>query len=159
MKRLLLPLPLLLSSILALAHDGGHGYIPDENRLYMPDRSPRQGGVLARVVLASDAVKGSEAPLIYNAELVRGEDGDVKIYLYDADVATLRLETLSAKAKGSLRTVKKGKVKNVPFELSLDKSIWAYVGKAPKASRKPYAIEVSFGDGRRELSGSFEALD
>ncbi len=155
-KRLLL-LPLLLAAVFAFAHEGGHGPIPDESRWSKPERSPREGGVLMPVVLA--AAKGPDSELIYNAELVRAEDGGVKIYLYDSGLQTLRLESLSDKAKGSVQTANKGRTTKASFELTLDRALWAYIGKAPKAARKPYAVEVTFSDGMRKLASVFDRLD
>ena len=158
MKRLLL-LPLLLSSVLTFAHEGGHGPITDESRWSKPDRSPREGGVLMPVVLAAADSKGPGSELVYNAELVRAEDGGVKIYLYDTGLKTLRLEGLSDKAKGSVQTAKKGKTTKASFELTLDRTLWAYIGKAPRAAGRPYTVEVTFSDGMRKLSSVFDRLD
>lgn len=158
MKRLLLP-PLLLSSVFAFAHEGGHGPIADESSWSKPERSPREGGVLMPVVLAAATSKGPDSELLYNAELVRAEDGGVKIYLYDTGLQPLRLESLSDKAKGSVQTAKKGKTTKASFELTLDRTIWAYVGKAPKAAHRPYTVEVTFSDGMRKLSSVFGRLD
>lgn len=150
MKKLLL-LPLLLSSVLAFAHDEGHGPKLED--------SPREGGMLAPVVLASEAGLGPKAALVYKAELVRAEDGGVKVFLYDAALKPLKLESLSPKAGAVLLTEKKGKVSKAPFTLTLDRAISAYVGKAPKAARKPYNIDVTFGEGKRKLLSAFDNLD
>lgn len=150
MKRLLM-LPLLLSSVLAFAHDEGHGPKLED--------SPREGGMLAPVVLASEAKLGPKAALVYKAELVRGEDGAVKMFLYDSELKPLKLDGLSPKAKGAVLTEWKGKSTKKNFVLTLDREAWAYVGKAPKAPRKPYNIDVTFSEGKRKLLSAFDNLD
>lgn len=146
MKRLLL-LPLLLSSVLASAHgDGGH-----EPRFEEPTRESR---IVAPVILASEAALGPKAAEVYKAELVRAEDGGVKILLYAAD-----LGSLSDKAKGVVLSVNKGKKTKASFELTLDRGLSAYVGKAPKAASNSYTIEITFSEGKRKLSSAFINLD
>jgi len=150
MKRLLM-MPLLLSSLAAFGHDEGHGPKLDD--------SPREGGMLAPVVLASEAKLGPKAALVYKAELVRGEDGAVKVFLYDGALKPLMLAGLSPKANAALLTEWKGKATKTNFTLTLDRVIWAYVGKAPKAPRKPYNIDVTFSEGKRKLLSAFDNLD
>jgi hypothetical protein len=145
MNRLLL-LPLLLSSVFAFAHEGGH-----EPRF---EEVTRERGVVAPVVLASEAALGPKAAEVYTAELVRAGDGGVKVLLYAAD-----LGRLSAKAKGVVLTVKEGKTTKASFGLTLDRGLSAYVGKAPQAASKPYTIEVSFSEGKRKLASAFINLD
>ncbi|MBI4346246.1 MAG: hypothetical protein HY553_05285, partial [Elusimicrobia bacterium] len=69
---------LLLAAALAsaaYAHDEGHGpKLTDQ---------PPQGGVLTAVVEAKDAKLGPAAALVYKAELVRSDDGTVRVTLYD----------------------------------------------------------------------------
>lgn len=145
MRRLLL-LPMLLSSVLASAHEGGY-----EPRF---EEMTRVTGIVAPVVLASEAALGPKAAEVYTAELVRAADGGVKVLLYAAD-----LGSLSEKAKGVVLTVKNGKTTKTSFGLTLDRGLSAYVGKAPKAAHKPYSIEVSFSEGKRKLSSAFINLD
>ena len=150
MKKLLLLLPLLLSSVLALAHEGGH-----EPKF---EEITRENGTMAPVILASEAALGPKAALVYKAELVRSEDGGVTVLLYDSELKPLKQESLSPKAKGAVLTVKKGKTTKAPFELTLHSGS-SYVGMAPKAARKPYMIEVTFSEGKRKLSSVFRNLD
>lgn len=145
MKRLL-PLPLLLSSVLAFAHEGGH-----EPRF---EERTRESRVVAPVILASEAALGPKAAELYRAELVRAGDGGVKVLLYAAD-----LGGLSDKAKGVVLSVNKGKTTKASFELTLDRGLSAYAGKAPKAARNPYTIEVTFSEGKRKLLSAFIDLD
>jgi hypothetical protein len=145
MNRLLL-LPLLLSSVFAFAHEGGH-----EPRF---EEVTRERGVVAPVVLASEAALGPKAAEVYTAKLVRAGDGGVKVLLYAAD-----LGRLSERAKGVVLTVSEGKTKKIPFGLTLDRGISAYVGRAQLPASKPYTIEVSFSEGKRKLSSAFINLD
>jgi hypothetical protein len=56
-------------------------------------------------------------------------------------------------------TVKDGKTKKASFGLTLDRGLSAYVGKAPRAASKPYAIEVSFSEGKQKFWSAFVGLD
>lgn len=142
---------LLLASSLARAHDEGHGPKLTD--------APKQGGVLASVVLASQARLGPKAALVYKAELVRGEEGLVRMYLYDASLAPLRAAALSPKASAVLLTEKKGKTAKQPFSLEWDDAEGAYAGKLPKPARKPYNVDVTFDEGKRKLLAAFDGLD
>lgn len=150
MKRLL-ALTLLLTSSLALAHDEGHGPKLTD--------APKQGGVLTSVVLASQAKLGPKAALVHKAELVRGEEGGVRMYLYDEALAPLKAEGLSPKAAAVLLTEKKGKTTKQPFALRWDPVEGAYAGKLPKPARKPYNVDVTFDEGKRKLLAAFDGLD
>ncbi len=145
MNRLLL-LPLLLSSVLAFAHQGGHEPMFEERT--------RERGVLAPVVLASEAALGPKAAEVYTAELIRAEDGGVKVLLYAANLASL-----SEKARGVVLTVNKGKTTKTSFRLTLDRGLSAYVGKAPPAASKPYTLQVSFSEGKLKYSSAFVNLE
>ena len=146
-KLLLLPLVLAVSSV--LAHDEGHG--PK-----LTDMA-KQGGVLAPVVEAKDHELGAKANVVYKAELVRSEDGTVRVYLYDKDMKALDLKGFDKKASGVVEVVKKGKVSKTPFSLELKGG--AFAGKPPKPSRKPFNIDVTLVEGKRKLLSAFDNLD
>ncbi len=148
MKKLFI-LCALLWSIPAFAHDEGHGPKLTD--------SPKQGGVLTSVVAASEQGLGSKAQLIYKAELVRSEDGTVRIYLYNPKMEPLPLTVFNSAAKASLLTEKKGKVTENAFELKTEGN--AFTGKAPAPASKPFSIDVRFKEGAKELLAAFDNLD
>jgi len=141
-------LSLLLLASVASAHDEGHGPKFVE--------SSKQGGVTASVVDAKDAKLGAKAALVYKAELIRAEDGTVRVYLYDKKMTPLDASTFDKSAKAVLLAGKK-KAKQMAFALSLEEG--AFIGKAPKAPSKPFNIEITFKEGKRTLLAAFENLD
>jgi hypothetical protein len=148
MKLKLLAGSLLLATVV-WAHDEGHG-----PRL---TDSPKQGGVIAPVVEAKDAKLGPKAALVYKAELVRLDDGTLRVYLYDQAMNPLPLEKFSPTGKAVMEMWKKKTVNKKPFELK--KEADAFVGQAPQATSKPFNIDVTLEEGPRKLLAAFDNLD
>jgi hypothetical protein len=142
----------LLSLILvqvAFAHDEGHGpKLTDAGR---------QGGVVAPVVSAKDAKKGASAELVYKAELVRSDDGTVRIYFYDKDMKPLDTSKFAQQGEGVIE-FKKGK-KWETSKFAIRAADGAYSGTAPKPSSKPFNIDIHVKEGGRELLSAFDNLD
>lgn len=136
-------------SLPAFAHDEGHGpKIVDAGKM---------GGVVTAVVLAADAKLGAKAPLVYKAELTRADDGTVRVYFYDKDMKPLDIASLPKTAKASLEAKKRKKWTSSPFALT--KVDNGYEGKAPKPASKPFNIDVTITEGKRELLAAFDGLD
>lgn len=148
MKKFALVLALTLSTT-ALAHDGGHGPKLTE--------SPKNGGVLAPVIKDSESKLGAKAKVVYKAELVRSDDGSVTIYIYDTAMNPLSLASFTKDAKADLEYKKKKKWTKESFALALEGD--SFKGKAPKASRKPFNIDVHLNDGKDALLVAFDNLD
>lgn len=148
MKQLILVGSLLMAT-LSFAHDEGHGPKLTD--------SPKQGGVVAPVIDAKEAKLGAKAALLYKAELVRLDDGTVRVYLYDQTMNPLSLEALNPTAQGVLETWKKKTATRKPFELKKESD--AFVGQAPKATAKPFNIDVTFQEKGRKLLAAFDNLD
>jgi hypothetical protein len=150
MKRFALAVALGLSlSAPSIAHDEGHGpMLTDQGK---------QGGVMASVIDVKDSKKGAKAAVVYKAELVRSEDGTVRVYLYDKAMTPLDLAKFDAAAKGIVETEKKKKFTRTPFSLKQEDG--AFVGTAPKAPMKPFNIDVTLKEGTRELLTAFDNLD
>lgn len=139
----------LALSISAFAHDEGHGpKITD---------APKQGGIVAPVVLAKDVGLGTKAPMMHKAEIVRSQDGIIRVYFYDKTMNALKAGTLSATASGNLISGKKGKVSQQKFELQWKEDHFA--GKSPKPTRKPYNIDITVKEGGTDLLVAFDNLD
>lgn len=131
------------------AHDEGHG--PKLND------APKQGGLVSPVVLAQEAGLGPKAEMKYKAEIVRSQDGTVRVYLYDQHMDELKSNALASKASGVLISGKKGKVIQQKFDL-----VWKvdhFEGKSPKPTRKPYNIDVKVMEGSIQLLVAFDNLD
>lgn len=136
-------------SLPAFAHDEGHGpKLTDGGKM---------GGIMTAVVLAKDAKLGAKAPLVYKAELTRADDGTVRVYFYDKDMKTLDIAGLPKTAKASIEAKKRKKWTSTPFVLK--KSADGYEGKAPKPASKPFNIDVTIVEGKRELLAAFDGLD
>jgi len=149
MKIYILTFAAMILPLVAFAHDEGHGPKLTD--------TAKQGGVVAPVIDAKDADKGAHATLVYKAELVRSEDGTVRVYFYDKDMKPLSNTKLEKTANGIVEVIKKKEVTKTPFSMNLEEG--AYVGKAPKASSKPFNIDVRVKEGERELLVAFDNLD
>jgi hypothetical protein len=149
MKRVLLSMLLGLAVLSARAHDEGHGpKLTDQGR---------QGGVMAPVIDARDRDKGAKAAVVYKGELLRSEDGTVRVYLYDADMAPLDLARFAPDAGGVLEVEKKKKVTTTPFALKVGED--SFIGTSPKPAAKPFNIDVTLKEGERGLLVAFDNLD
>ncbi len=145
-------LVILLSAALTLnasAHDEGHGPKLTE--------APKKGGVLAPLILASEASLGSKAKILYKGELVRSDTGGVTLYVYDDKMNALPLEKFAKTAKGDLEFKKGKKWQKLPFPLKNENS--TFTGAPPKPQKKPYNIDIHLNDGTRDLLVAFDNLD
>jgi hypothetical protein len=149
MKTLILGLVLLLSTSV-MAHDEGHG-----PRL---TDSPEHGGVIAPAIQASNAKSGRKAPLIYKGELLRSEDGTIRVYVYNSKMEALPLSKFEKNGKAILET--KSKSGWAKKELSLTLAGDSFVGALPKGPiRKPYNIDVFLVEKGKTLLIAFDNLD
>lgn len=140
---------ILALSLNAFAHDEGHGPKLTD--------APKQGGLVASVVLAKDAGLGPKAPMKYKAEIVRSQEGIVRVYIYDQKMEALKAGTFVPKASANLITEKKGKFTEQKFDLTWKED--HFEGKSPKPARKPYNIDVKVMEGHTELLVAFDNLD
>ena len=139
----------LALSLNAFAHDEGHGPKLTD--------APKQGGLLAPVILAKEESLGHKAQAKHKAEIVRTQDGTVRVYFYDKAMSPLKAGALGPKAFGTLISGKKGKFTEQKFDLQ-----WKddhYEGTSPKPARKPFNIELKVLEGTDELLVAFERLD
>ncbi|MBL7716562.1 MAG: hypothetical protein JNL01_13950 [Bdellovibrionales bacterium] len=136
-------------SFSAFAHDEGHGpKLTDTGR---------QGGIVAPVVDAKDAAKGAGAQAVFKSELVRSDDGSIRLFLYDKSMNPADLSKFGKTAQGTLLSKKSKKMAKETF--SLNQEDGSFFGKAPKAASKPFNIEVRVKEGSKELLTAFENLD
>lgn len=142
-------LTLVLTQTSAFAHDEGHGPKLTDTAI--------QGGVVSPVVEAKDAKLGEKAQLVLKSELVRSEDGTVRVYFYDKDMNPVELTKFAKEARGILAFKKGKKWQNATFTLKQEEG--AFVAKAPKASSKPFNIDIHVKESGRELLTAFDNLD
>jgi hypothetical protein len=136
-------------SLSAWAHDEGHGpRITD---------SAKQGGIVASVISTKDAAKGTKAILIYKAELVRTEDGSVRVYFYNKEMSPLNVTQFDPTAKGILEFKKNKKWNQTPFSLKQEDD--AFIGKVPPLSTKPFNIDIHVKENGNDLMAAFNNLD
>lgn len=136
-------------SLAAAAHDEGHGpKVSDTGKF---------GGLVSAVVSKADAKKGAKAALIHKAELVRSADRTVRVYLYDSEMKPLDLKGFDPKGSAILAAKIKGKWKDTEFPLELKDN--AFIGKMPKAEKKPYNIDITLKQEGKDLLSAFDNLD
>lgn len=142
---------LLLISIPAVstAHDEGHGPKLTDTGMF--------GGIVTAVVNQGDASKGSEADLVYKAELVRSQDGTVRVYFYDKTMKPLKMAAFDKTADAVLITFSGDKENVEKFNLGLEGK--AFKGNSPKAKSKPYNIDVVFTENGKKYLAAFDNLD
>jgi len=148
------PTQLLLAALLgaapAMAHDEGHGPKLTDQGL--------QGGIVSPVLEEKDANKGAKATVLHKAELVRSEDGTVRIFVYDTAMKPFDSSGLDKTAAG--KVVYRGrKLKGTSDAVELKMEGAAYVGKMGKPKGKPFDLEVAFGGGGKKLFVAFSNLD
>lgn len=148
MKNMIMVLVVCLSG-LVFAHDGGHGPKLKDAGKY--------GGLVSAVVLKSDYKKGAKAALVYKAELVRSVDGTVRVYFYDSAMKPLEFIGFDVKGSAMLAVKAKGKWKDTEFPLELKDN--SFIGKMPKAEKKPYNIDITVKKDGKELLTAFDNLD
>lgn len=148
MKKTIVTLAMCLAATV-YAHDEGHGpKLADTGKF---------GGLVSSVVSKTDIKKGAGAVLVHKAELVRSTDGNVRIYLYDAQMKPLDLKGFEAKSSANLGSKVKGKWKDSTFPIELKDN--SFTGKMPKVESRPYNIEVTLKQDGKELISAFENLD
>jgi hypothetical protein len=139
----------LVLSASAFAHDEGHGPKLTD--------AAKQGGIVSPVIDAKEASKGAKASVVHKAELVRSEDGTVRVYLYDQEMNLLDLSKFEKSAKGVLEFKKSKKWVKTPFTFNQEEG--AFVANAPKAGSKPFNIDVHVKEEGKELLAAFDNLD
>jgi hypothetical protein len=140
-------LTLLFLSLSSFAHEG-HGDMPTEPAKY--------GGILGNVVSEIKMLsKEKHNPPLIKAEIVRSEDGTIRIYLYDLKMEQLKLDTTSKEAKGVVENTK-SKTKDT-FNLLAHGD--HFMGKMPNQKKKPFNIYITFSRGTEKLFVGFDNLD
>lgn len=142
MKNLLLALA-LVSSVNVYAHDD-HGPKIKEGGKY--------GGVVAAVV-----EEGKSKTVAYKTELVKNEDGTIKVYFFDTASKLVDMNSMPAKVNAFLEYKINGKYEKEPFGLAKDGAYFS--GKMPKPKRRPFNIDIQFEAKGKKLIAGFENLD
>ncbi len=140
---------LLVSSFVLLAHEGGHGELAEGGKF---------GGVTSPIVAASDAGKGTAAPILYKAELVRSESGKMSLYIFDDKLKLMDLTTFGNEVEAKLEVKKKGKFTYFG-SFKLTKHGTHFMGRLPKVEYKPFNIDLFLNSGSQKLFVGFSNLD
>lgn len=137
----------LLMSLTAIAHEG-HGEMPVEPAKY--------GGVLGNVVSEKKMkAKDKHNPSLLRAEIVRSEDGTVRVYLYDMKMNALKTESFSSEAKGTVENKRAKTDQSFTLKAHGDH----YMGKMPKQKKRPYNVYLTFKKGSESYFVGFDNLD
>ena len=84
MKKLIFLITLMTAS--AYAHDGGHGpKLGDQ---------PKYGGKVAAVINKKEVKKGTDAKLLYKAELTKNSQNIIRVYMYNTKMKLMNLNNL-----------------------------------------------------------------
>ena len=149
MKVFILGLVLCMSTAV-FAHDEGHGPLLTD--------SPEHGGIVAPAIQASHAKLGRKAQLVYKGELLRSEDGTVRVYVYNTKMESFSLAKFSKKGKAILEVKSKKGWEKKEFLLTLSED--SFIGILPKGPiRKPYNIDVFLTEKGQSLLIAFDNLD
>lgn len=140
---------LMMTPFLANSHDGGHGPKLTDVGFF--------GGIVTAVVKKSEQSLGAKASLVYKAELVRSNDGQVRIYIYDSKMKLLKLDDFTHKAEAVLISFDNGKENLSEFSLKIKKK--NFIGQLPKAKSKPYNVDVIFEQKGVKYLAAFDHLD
>lgn len=145
--KLITLLTLLLLSLSGFSHEG-HGEMPTEPAKY--------GGILGNVVSEVKMLaKDKHNPTVMKAEIVRSEDGTVRVYLYDLKMVQSKLEGISKEAKGIVENTKVKTKDTFALQAHGDH----FMGKIPKQKKKPFNIYITFSKGIEKLFVGFDNLD
>lgn len=140
---------IMILSLLSFAHEGGHGEVAEGGKF---------GGVTAPVVMKDQAGHGSKAKTLYKAELVRSEDGTLRLYLFDEKMNLQPLTDFSEKIEAKLEVKKKGKFTYVGG-FDFKKSGNHFIGKLPTVEYKPFNIDMFLSHKNQQLFVGFSNLD
>ncbi len=148
MKKLLASI-MLLMSIVAFAHEGGHGEV---------EEGGKYGGVTSPVVSKTEAGLGAKAKTLFKAELVRAESGKLSLYLFDEKMNLLKLDQFGPEVEAKLEVKKKGKFTYVG-DFKLTKNGNHFMGQLPKIDYKPFNIDLFLTSKEQKLFSGFSNLD
>lgn len=140
---------MFLFSLLALAHEGGHGDVEEGGKF---------GGIMAPIVSKAEAGKGNKAKFLYKAELVRSESGKLSFYIFDNQMNLVDLKNFGPTINAKLEVKKKGKFTYVG-EFKLEKKDNHFSGQLPKIDYKPFNIDFFLTQGEKNLFVGFSNLD
>ncbi len=148
MKKLIFLITLMTAS--AYAHDGGHGpKLGDQ---------PKYGGKVAAVINKKEVKKGTDAKLLYKAELTKNSQNIIRVYMYNTKMKLMNLNNLkNAKADLIFKDRKTKKWKAETF--NLEKKDDFYQGKLPVQPRRPFNIDVTVNAEGKDLFMAFDNLN
>lgn len=137
----------LFMSMNLLAHEG-HGEAPKD--------PSRFGGQLSNVVDATKVSKKEKNnPPIFKSELIRSEDGTLRLYIFDLKMKDTDLSSFSSKIEANVENTK-NKI-NLNFEL--EKHGNHFMGKMPKVNKRPFNLYFKIKNKNQDLFVGYDNLD
>ena len=140
---------LLIATNITYAHEGGHGPTSNDTGKF--------GGIMANVLDEADFNKGLKNKVYYKAELVRSENNEVFLYLYDHHMHLVNITKFNANVQGFVEYKKDNKFERIPFALSAQKK--HFKGHIQEIIRRPFNLDFIVTEGNKKFITSFENLD
>ena len=149
MKKLTI-IGLLMLSQFAFAHDEGHGpKLGDQ---------PKFGGKVAAVIDKKEIKKGTDAEMLYKAELTKNTSNVVRVYMYDKKMSPITIKEFgSAAAEHQYKDRKTRKWVSKSFKLEKKKGY--YEGSLNTKPRRPFNIDVTINNKNKKLFMAFDNLN
>lgn len=128
------------------AHEG-HGEAPKD--------PSRFGGQLSNVVDAKKVSSKTQNPPLFKSELIRSDDGTLRLYIFDLKMKSIDLSTFSPKMEGILENVKN----KINLSFQLEKHGDHFMGKMPKVTKRPFNLFFKVVNNKQELFVGYDNLD
>lgn len=130
-----------------VAHEG-HGDVPTD-----PSKYGGQLGSIVDEVKVEKKIKDN--PPLFKGELLRSENGSVRLYVFSNDMKPIDMASLADQASGKIVNTKN----KISLNFSLEKKADHYLGKLPKISKRPFDLFISLRKGPQKLFIGFDNLD
>lgn len=146
--KLMVLISVYLFSLTSFCHEG-HGE--------MPTGPAKFGGMLGNVVLETKGHdhKGHDHRPLLKAEIVRSEDGTVRLYIYDLKMNQLKTDTFTSQASATVDN-RRARTKDKFVLKAMGEH---FQGTMPKQKKRPFDIYVTLTRGKEQLFVAFDNLD
>lgn len=137
---------MLLLNLNLFAHEG-HGEAPKD--------PSRFGGQLSNVVDAKKVSSKTKNPALFKSELIRSDDGTLRLYIFDLKMKSIDLASFSPKVEGTLENVKN----KINLSFQLEKHGDHFMGKMPKVAKRPFNLFFKVTNNNQQLFVGYDNLD
>lgn len=123
----------------------------------MPTEPAKYGGVLGNVMEESKGHrhKGHDERPLLKAEVVRSEDGTIRLYVYDLKMNQLKADAFSKEARVTVDN-RRAKTKD---KFTLKAAGDHFIGTMPKQRKKPFDLYITLNRSTEHLFVAFDNLD